>query len=58
MLRLLDVQQSEGEFATLPADMAARRERAYAFEGDLLTLTVKDSTGRVTAVNTWRRQAK
>jgi len=58
VLRLLDVQQSEGDFAKLPAEMAARRERAYAFEGDLLTLTVKDSTGRVTAVNTWRRQPK
>jgi len=58
VLRLLDVQQSEGELATLPADMAARRERAYAFEGELLRLTVKDSTGRVTAINTWRKQAK
>ena len=58
VLRLLDIQQSEGEFAALPPDMAARRERAYAFKGDLLTLTVKDSAGRVTAVNTWRRQVK
>ena len=58
VLRLLDVQQPEGDFAKLPADMAARRERAYAFEGELLTLTVKDSTGRVTAVNTWRKQAR
>ena len=58
VLRLLDVKQSEGEFAALPADMAARRERAYAFEGDLLKLTIKDSNGRVTAVNTWRRQAR
>ena len=55
VLRLLDVKQTEGEFATLPADMAASRERAYAFDGDLLTLTVKDSKGRVTAVNTWRK---
>ena len=58
VLRLLDVKQPEGELATLPPDMLARRERAYAFEGDLLRLTVKDSAGRVTAVNTWRRQAK
>jgi hypothetical protein len=58
VLRLLDLQQSEGEFAALPADLAAGRERAYAFEGDLLTLTVKDSKGRVTAVNTWRKQAR
>jgi hypothetical protein len=55
VLRLLDVKQSESEFAALPADMAASRERAYAFDGDLLILTIKDSKGRVTAVNTWRR---
>ena len=58
VLRLLDVKQSEGELASLPPEMVARRERAYAFDGDVLTLTVKDSAGRVTAVNTWRRQAK
>jgi hypothetical protein len=55
VLRLLDLKQTEGEFAALPADMAASRERGYAFDGDLLTLTVKDSKGRVTAVNTWRK---
>ena len=58
VLRLLDVKQSEGEFAALPPDLMASRERAYAFEGDVLTLTVKTSAGRVTAINTWRRQAK
>jgi hypothetical protein len=57
-LRLLDVKESEGDFAKLPPEMVARRVRAYAFEGDQLTLTVKDSAGRVTAVNTWRRQDK
>lgn len=58
VLHLLDVKESEGDFAKLPPEMVARRDRAYAFEGDQLTLTVKDSTGRVTAVNTWRKQAK
>lgn len=58
VLRLLDLKQSEGDLASLPPEMVARRERAYAFEGDQLRLTVKDSAGRVTAVNTWRRQAK
>jgi hypothetical protein len=58
VLRLLDLKQSEGDLASLPPEMVARRERAYAFTGDLLTLTVKDSAGRTTAVNTWRRQAK
>ena len=57
-LRLLDLQQSEGEFAALPAEMAARRVRSYAFKGDVLTLTVKDSTGKVTAVTTWRKQPR
>lgn len=55
-LHLLDLRQTEGEFAALPPDMAARRVRSYAFKEDLLTLTVRDSTGKVTAVNTWRRQ--
>jgi hypothetical protein len=57
-LRLLDLQQSDGEFAALPAEMAARRVRSYAFNGDVLTLTVKDSTGKVTAVTTWRKQPR
>jgi hypothetical protein len=57
-LRLLDLQQSEGEFAALPAEMAARRVRSYVFNGDVLTLTVKDSTGKVTAVTTWREQPR
>jgi hypothetical protein len=57
-LRLLDLQESDGDFANLPAEMAARRLRAYSFQGDMLTLTVKDSKGNVTAVNTWRKQPK
>lgn len=57
-LHLLDMRQTEGEFAALPPDMAARRVRAYAFKEDVLTLTVRDSTGKITAVNTWRRQPR
>jgi hypothetical protein len=57
-LRLLDLQQAEGEFGGLPAEMAARRIRSYAFKGDVLTLTVKDSKGNVAAVNTWRKQPR
>lgn len=56
--RLLDVSQSESEFAKLPPELAASRTRAYAFDGDVLTMTVKDPTGRVVAVNTWRKQPK
>jgi hypothetical protein len=55
-LHLLDLKQTEGDFTALPAEMVARRVRAYAFAGDVLTLTVKDSKGKVTAVNTWRKQ--
>jgi hypothetical protein len=57
-LRLLDVQQTDSDFSSLPADMAARRVRSYAFNGDALTLTIKDSSGKVTAVNTWRKQPR
>lgn len=55
VIHLLDLKESEGDFARLPPEMVARRDRVYAFEGDLLKLTVKDASGRVTAVNTWRR---
>ena len=54
-LRLLDLQQSDADFATLPAEMAARRERAYVFDLDQVTMTVKNAKGQVTAVNTWRK---
>jgi hypothetical protein len=58
VLHLLSLQESEGDLAKLPPEMLARRDRAYAFDGDLLTLTIKDSSGRVTAVTTWRKQAQ
>jgi hypothetical protein len=37
---------------------AARGECAGTFDGDLLTPAVRDSLGRIMAVNTWRRQAR
>ncbi len=55
---LLDLKQTEGDFSALPAEMVARRVRSYAFAGDVLTLTVKDSKGKVTAINTWRKQPR
>jgi hypothetical protein len=58
VLHLLSLQESEGDFAKLPPEMLARRDRAYAFDGDLLTLTIKDASGRVTAVTTWRKQTR
>ena len=54
-LHLLDVQQSESDFAKLPPEIAAARVRSYEFTGEQLTMTVKDAQGRVTAMNTWRR---
>jgi hypothetical protein len=35
--------------------MSAANARYYTFEGDLLTLTIKDGSGRTTAKTTWRR---
>ena len=54
-LRLLDLQQSDADFAKLPAEMSAARTRAYAFSLNQVTMTVKNAKGQVTAVNTWRR---
>jgi hypothetical protein len=58
VFRLLDVKQSESEFAALPPATIASRMRAYVFEGDMLTMTVKDPSGRVVSVNTWRKQTR
>ena len=54
-LHLLDLQQSDADFAKLPAEMSAARSRAYAFSLNQVTMTVKNAKGQVTAVNTWRR---
>jgi len=54
-LHLLDLQQSDADFAKLPAEMSAARSRAYAFSLNQVTMTVKNAKGQVTAVNTWRK---
>jgi hypothetical protein len=54
-LRLLDLQQSDADFAKLPAEMSAARSRAYEFSLNQVTMTVKNAKGQVTAVNTWRK---
>jgi hypothetical protein len=54
-LHLLDLQQSDADFAKLPAELTAARSRAYAFSPNQVTMTVKNAKGQVTAVNTWRR---
>jgi len=35
--------------------MAANNVRYYSFDGDLLTLTIKDAAGKTTAKTVWRR---
>jgi hypothetical protein len=54
-LHLLDLQQSDADFATLPAELTAARSRAYAFSLNQVTMTVKNAKGQITAVNTWRK---
>jgi hypothetical protein len=54
-LHLLDLQQSDADFAKLPPQLSASRSRAYAFSLNQLTMTVKNAKGQVTAVNTWRK---
>ncbi len=40
---------------TLPDAVTADQVRYYEFDGEVLTLTVKDAGGRPTAVITWKR---
>ena len=54
-LVLQDMQKRVESGADAPEGMAAANARYYAFEGDLLTLTIKDAAGRTTAKTTWRR---
>jgi hypothetical protein len=54
-LHLLDLKQSDADFAKLPAEMTAARSRAYEFSLNQVTMTVKNAKGQVTAVNTWRK---
>jgi YD repeat-containing protein len=54
-LVLADMEKRSETGADAPEAMAAANARYYAFDGDLLTLTIKDATGRTTAKTTWRR---
>lgn len=49
--RLADVEGS----GTLPAQASADKVRGYEFEGPLLKTSVRDASGRLTAVVTWRK---
>jgi hypothetical protein len=54
-LVLADMEKASPAGAEVPESMSAANVRYYAFEGDLLTLTIKDPGGRTTAKTTWRR---
>jgi hypothetical protein len=54
-LVLQDMQKRVESGAEAPEGMSAANARYYAFDGDLLTLTIKDAAGRTTAKTTWRR---
>jgi hypothetical protein len=56
-LVLQDMQKRTESGADAPEGMSTANVRYYAFEGDLLTLTIKDAAGRTTAKTTWRRIA-
>ena len=54
-LVLQDMQKREASSADVPDAMAAANVRYYSFDGDLLTLTIKDAAGKTTAKSVWRR---
>ena len=54
-LVLQDMQKRTESGAEVPDAMAAANVRYYSFDGDLLTLTIKDAAGKTTAKTVWRR---
>lgn len=54
-LVLQDVEKRLPSGEALPAEVSADKVRYYSFEGDTLTLTVKDAQGVTTARTTWRK---
>jgi YD repeat-containing protein len=54
-LVLQDLQKRDASGADVPEAMAAANVRYYSFDGDLLTLTIKDAAGKTTAKTVWRR---
>jgi hypothetical protein len=58
---VIDVAESAVRVQDLADTPAAQpqnvnRERFYAFEGDVLTLSTKDAAGKVSSLSKWRRQ--
>lgn len=54
-LVLQEVEKRNASGADAPEGMEAANARYYAFEGDLLTLTMKDAAGKTTGKSVWRR---
>jgi hypothetical protein len=54
-LVLMDVKSRLQNGEPLPENVSPDKVRYYAFEGDLLNLTVKDASGATTARTTWRK---
>jgi hypothetical protein len=53
----LRVVGAEGDNAKLPAEASTSLARKYAFEGDILTLSMVDSKGQTTAKTTWKKRS-
>ena len=54
-LVLQDMQKQTASSANVPEAMGTQNVRYYSFDGDLLTLTIKDAGGKTTAKTVWRR---
>ena len=54
-LVLQDMEKRSASGADVPEAMSAANVRYYSFDGDLLTLTIKDAAGKTTAKTVWRR---
>jgi hypothetical protein len=53
----LRVVGAEGDAAKLPKEASTNLARQYAFQGDILTLSMVDARGQATARTTWKKRA-
>jgi hypothetical protein len=52
----LRVVGAEGDAAKLPKEASTTLVRKYAFQGDILTLSMVDAKGQPTAMTTWKKR--
>ena len=52
----LRVVGADGDSAKLPAEASTAYARKYAFQGDVLTLSMIDPKGQLTATTTWKKR--